>query len=278
MTTTVAIIGAAGKMGGRISNRLGERPDVELLFVEGTEAGLERLRLRGHEPTPIDDAARVADVVVAAVPDTLIGQVARRVVPLMRAGAMFFCLDPAAPYAGELPDRPDVTYFVTHPSHPPVFNDETTEAARKDYWGGGFAKQSIVSALVQGPEEHYRVGERLSEQMFGPVLRSHRVTLEQMAMLEPALSETVALTCITMMREAMDEAIRRGVPAEAARDFLLGHINVELAIVFEELDWKVSAGAEKAVAEARKVLLQPDWLSVFEPEKVRQSVARIVAG
>jgi D-apionate oxidoisomerase len=276
--TTVAIIGAAGKMGNRISNRLGESPDVRLLFVEGTEAGLERLRGRGHDPTSMEDAAAVADVVVAAVPDTLIGKVAHQVVPLMRTGAMFLCLDPAAPYAGELPDREDVTYFVTHPSHPPVFNDETTEAARKDYWGGGFAKQSIVSALVQGPEAHYEVGEQLSARMFGPVLRSHRVTLEQMAMLEPALSETVALTCIMVMREAMDEAIRRGVPAEAARDFLLGHINVELAIVFEELDWKVSAGAEKAVSEARKVLLQPDWLSVFEPEKVRDSVARIVAG
>jgi D-apionate oxidoisomerase len=276
--TTVAIIGAAGKMGTRISGRLGDDPAVRLLFVEATEPGLGRLRERGHEPTPAEEAARAADVVVAAVPDTLIGRVAREVVPLMRPGAMFLCLDPAAPFAGELPDRPDVTYFVTHPSHPPVFNDETTEAARKDYWGGGFAKQSIVSALVQGPEEHYQLGERLSAKMFGPVLRSHRVTLEQMALLEPALSETVALTCITVMREAMDEAIRRGVPAEAARDFLLGHINVELAIVFGELDWRVSAGAEKAVSEARKHLLQPDWLSVFEPEKVRESVARIVAG
>jgi D-apionate oxidoisomerase len=276
--TIVAIIGAAGKMGTRISGRLGDDPAVRLLFVEATEPGLGRLRERGHEATPIEDAARAADVVVAAVPDTLIGTVAHEVVPLMRPGAMFLCLDPAAPFAGELPDRADVSYFVTHPSHPPVFNDETTEAARKDYWGGGFAKQSIVSALVQGPEAHYETGERLSAKMFGPVLRSHRVTLEQMALLEPALSETVALTCITVMREAMDEAIRRGVPAEAARDFLLGHINVELAIVFGELDWKVSAGAEKAVSEARKVLLQPDWLSVFEPEKVRESVARIVAG
>jgi D-apionate oxidoisomerase len=276
--TIVAIIGAAGKMGTRISGRLGDDPAVRLLFVEATEPGLGRLRERGHEATPIEDAARGADVLVAAVPDTLIGTVAHEVVPLMRPGAMFLCLDPAAPFAGELPDRADVSYFVTHPSHPPVFNDETTEAARKDYWGGGFAKQSIVSALVQGPEAHYETGERLSAKMFGPVLRSHRVTLEQMALLEPALSETVALTCITVMREAMDEAIRRGVPAEAARDFLLGHINVELAIVFGELDWKVSAGAEKAVSEARKVLLQPDWLSVFEPEKVRESVARIVAG
>jgi hypothetical protein len=35
-------------------------------------------------------------------------------------------LDAAAPHAGELPERDDITYFVTHPCHPPIFNDETT--------------------------------------------------------------------------------------------------------------------------------------------------------
>jgi len=41
---------------------------------------------------------------------------------------------------------------------------------------------------------------------------------------QPALSETVAATCITVIREVMDEAIRRGVPEEAARDSLLRHL------------------------------------------------------
>ena len=31
-------------------------------------------------------------------------------------------------------------------------------------------------------------------------------------------------TCITVIREAMEEAVRRGVPREAATDFLLGHV------------------------------------------------------
>ena len=38
--------------------------------------------------------------------------------------------------------------------------------------------------------------------------------------------------CIAL-REATDEAIRRGVPRQAAVDFVLGHINIELAIAFE---------------------------------------------
>ena len=39
-------------------------------------------------------------------------------------------LDAAAPHAGELPERDDVTYFVTHPCHPPIFNDETELEAK----------------------------------------------------------------------------------------------------------------------------------------------------
>ena len=33
-------------------------------------------------------------------------------------------LDAAAPHAGNMPVREDVTYFVTHPCHPPIYNDE----------------------------------------------------------------------------------------------------------------------------------------------------------
>ena len=81
----------------------------------------------------------------------------------------------------------------------------------------GLAKQAIVSALMQGTEEDYRLGEEISRKFFGPILRSHRMTVEQMAILEPALSESVTATCLTVIREALDEAVRRGVPAEAAR-------------------------------------------------------------
>ena len=87
------------------------------------------------------------------------------------------------------------------------------------------------------------------------------------------MSETVAATCITVMREAMDEAIRRGVPAVAARDYTMGH---KLAILFEETDWQLSDGAKMAVEEAKKTLFQPDWKKVFEPEHLRHSVLKIV--
>ena len=128
---------------------------------------------------------------------------------------------------------------------------------------------------MQGPEEDYAKGETIARDMFGPIIRAHRVTVEQMAILEPALSETVTATCMMVIREAMDEAIARGVPADAARDFLLGHINIDLAIFFNEIDWELSDGAKFAIEEAKKAIFQPDWKKVFEPDAIRKSVARI---
>ena len=156
-----------------------------------------------------------------------------------------------------------------------MFNDETDPEARRDFFGSGKAKQAIVCALVQGPEEDYAKGEAIAARMFGPALRVHRVTIEQMALLEPAMAETVAATCVAVIREAMDEVIARGVPAQAARDFLMGHINIGLAIAFDEIDWELSAGAQQAVAEARKVLFRPDWKKIFEPENLLASTRRI---
>ncbi len=273
--THLAVFGAAGNMGTRVLNALKDDPEYTLLCVDAGEAGQAKLRERGFEPMTEEEALAQADMAILAVPDALIGKIVPSISAGLKSGAMLICLDPAAPYAGKLPPRDDIAYFVTHPAHPPVFNDETEPEARRDFFGSGLAKQAIVSALMQGTEDDYVRGEALSRKIFGPILRSHRVTVEQMAMLEPALSETVAATCITVMREAMDEAIRRGVPAEAARDFLLGHIWIELAIVFNEIDWQFSAGAKRAIEEAKPMLFQPDWRKVFEPEHLKESVRKI---
>ncbi len=60
---------------------------------------------------------------------------------------MVVCLDAAAPFAGHLPKRADITYFVSHPCHPPIFNDETDMAAKRDHFGGISAKQVVVNTL-----------------------------------------------------------------------------------------------------------------------------------
>jgi hypothetical protein len=224
----------------------------------------------------LEEALRGADVVVLALPDNRIGRVMHDIEPLLSAGTMVIMLDVAAAYAGALPPAPGLTYFITHPCHPPIFSDEVTPEAQRDFFGGEHAKQHIVCCLAQGPEEDYALGEQIARAIYKPVMKSHRCTVEQMAILEPALSETVLGTCLTILREATDEAVRRGVPPEAARDFILGHMRVELAIVFQEKEGAVfSDGALKAIERARPQIFQPDWKKVFDPEALAESVRHI---
>ena len=273
--TTIALFGAGGNMGMRVARALAGDPTYRLCCVEPAEAGKTRLKECGFVPVSKEEAVTEAEVVILAVPDLYVGKIAAEVVPLVNAGALVVTLDPAVAHAGKLPARQDISYFVTHPAHPPVFNDEISLDAKRDFFGSGRAKQAIVCALMQGPEGDYARGEALAKRIFQPILRSHRVTVEQMAILEPALSETLCATCLSIVREGMDEAIRRGVPPQAARDFLLGHINIELALLFNEIDWHFSAGAKKAVEEAKEVIFQPAWKRVFEPENIRKSVLSI---
>ncbi len=153
--TKIALLGAGGKMGMRLSANLkGTRFEVD--HVEVSDEGRARLKEKlGVECMEQGQAVSSADAVVMAVPDRLIGKILKTFVGDLRSGAKVIMLDAAAPHAGELPERDDVTYFVTHPCHPPIFNDETDPKAKTDYFGGIFAKQHIVCALMQGPESHY---------------------------------------------------------------------------------------------------------------------------
>ena len=190
--TVVALFGAGGKMGMRLGRNLA-RSRFETRHVEISPVGRERIREAfGVACIEPDAAITGAEVVILAVPDTAVGAVAAGLVPKLAAGTIVVILDAAAPHAGHLPERADITYFVTHPCHPPIFNDETDEAARADHFGGIAAKQHIVSALMQGSEAHYAVGEEVARAIWAPVMRSHRVTVEQMAILVGALTGLVA--------------------------------------------------------------------------------------
>ena len=273
--TNVTLIGAGGKMGQRLTRNLKDSK-YAMRYVEISETGKTALAALGVSTLAMQPALEGADAVILAVPDNRIGKVAHQLEPHLRSGTMLMVLDAAAPYAGELPSRDDLVYFVTHPCHPPVFSEETDPYAQHDFFGGEHARQHIVCALMQGPETAYAAGERLARTIFQPVMRSHRCTVEQMILLEPVLSETVLATCLTVIRQATDEAVRRGVPAEAARDFVLGHLRVELAIVFQEKKGAVfSDGALKAIDAAMPALFRPDWKKVFEPDAIRESVYQI---
>jgi D-apionate oxidoisomerase len=273
----IALLGAAGKMGLRLTANLKESP-YDVRHVEVTERGRALLIERGIEPVALEQALDGADVVILAIPDNRIGPVLTGMAPRLAPGTLVVMLDVAAAYAGTLPLRADLSYFITHPCHPSVFSNERDPRAQRDFFGGEYAQQNIVCCLAQGSEESYALGERIARLIYKPVINAHRCTVEQMAILEPVLSETILGTCLSILREATDEAVRRGVPAPAARDFILGHMRTELAIVFEEKEGAVfSDGALKAIERAQTVLFQPDWKRVFEPQAVVESVRQITS-
>lgn len=276
MSTKIAIMGAGGKMGCRITDNLKEMPQYEVAYVEVSEQGIANLAERGLTVTAQDEALKNAEAVILALPDVLIGKVTNEIVPELDPGTMIIGLDPAAAYAEVMPIRDDLTYFVSHPCHPPLFNDEVTEEGRTDWFGGVHAKHHIVNALHHGPEEDYAKGDQIARDMYAPVMKSFRITVEQMAILEPALAETFAASLVTAIKEAYDETVKMGVDPEAAWEFLSGHVRIEFAIVFGMAGFPFSDGAKLAIAQAQEKIFKPDWKEqIMNLDALKQSVANI---
>lgn len=273
--TKLALLGAGGKMGVRLSLNLA-KTDFEVSHVEVSEAGRARLKdAVGVECVDQQEALDGAEVVVLAVPDTLIGKVASSVVPVLKPGTMVVILDAAAPYAGHLPEREDITYFVTHPCHPAIYHNEPTEAARLDRFGGVAHPQGVVNALMQGPEEHYALGDRVAKAIYAPVRQTYRVTVEQLAYLEPGLSETVCASLLVVMKQAMDECVKQGISEECAKDFLLGHMNILGAVIFGIQEGQFSDACNKAIEFGIPALMKDDWKRVFDQQEIMDSIKRI---
>jgi ketol-acid reductoisomerase len=270
----IALVGAGGKMGCRITDNLKDSA-YHVYYLETGQAGIERLQARDVEVSLPENALPDADAVILAVPDVAIEAVSRDVVSQMKSGALLMTLDPAAPLDGKVAKRDDLAYFIAHPCHPSVFNWEESEEATRDFYGGISAKQSIVCALMQGSESDYERGVEISQAMYAPIDRVHRLTLEQMAMLEPALVETLAQTCVEIIKEGYDRVIAQGVPKAAARDFLLGHLRIQIAVLFGEVNGTFSDAAYKISARARSILFQENWQRIFEMDDIHNQVRDI---
>jgi hypothetical protein len=278
MSKSVAVLGAGGKMGLRVARKIRDA-GYDLRAVDTGEAGRERLRGVGIEAVAQGDALDGVEIVVLAIPDAAIGAVAHEIVPGLDPGTVVVILDAAAPYAGALPDRADVSYVVGHPCHPPLYAHDLHDPAQRADVHGGVAPQSIVVALMQGPEEHYAVGAALCEAMWAPIIRTHRVTVEQLAILEPGLSEMIAMPFIDTMVEAVDEcATRYGIDRQAAFDFLIGHINVEVSMWFGFTPKVPSDAALRLMRFAKGVVVQDGWREALSPAKVREASELIVRG
>ncbi len=271
---TITLVGAGGKMGCRLTDNFVRTP-YRVHYLEVSPTGVENLRHRGVTVGRQAEAVPESDVVILAVPDVAIGAVAHEVVPLMKAGALLLTLDPAAPLDDQLPRRDDIGCVIAHPCHPSVFNWEPTEPAFRDFYGGISAKQAIVVALMWGAESYYALGVEISTAMYAPVSRVHRVSLEQMAMLEPALVETLAQTCMEVVREGHDRLVAAGVPGDAVRDFVLGHLRIQIAVLFGEVNGTFSDAAYKISKRAKPVLFKEGWQKIFELPDIREQVRDI---
>ena len=275
MSKTVAVIGAGGKMGARAAEKIGFSEAYRVLLCESHPDRAAALGQMGLVVTPLNEAMGVADFVVMAVPDALIGQIAREVAPQMKKGGTLIMLDAAAAYIGELPPCDGTTHMITHPCHPPFFTEQNSEAARRDYFGG-VAVQDILVSLIGGSEEAFREGTELAKAIFAPVRRVLRVTPEQFAFLEPAMSEIVVAAAAKWMKDAMDLAIERGVPREAAEAFMAGHAQIAMAIVFGAEKSPFSDAAQLAIEWGARNYINPAWRQVYDRDTLTQAVREIL--
>ncbi|NJC73468.1 NAD(P)-binding domain-containing protein [Planosporangium thailandense] len=272
---TIAVVGAGGKMGMRVSNNL-QRSSHTVYYAETSPAGQQRVIDAGRSVTDSATAVADADVVILAVPDIALAPVSAELVPQVRPGTVVLTLDPAAAYANLLHQRADVEYAVAHPCHPSVFLQRRTPEELADTFGGIAAPQNVVAALESGNEEKRAVAEEVIRLMYAPVIDVHWVTVKQLAYLEPTLVETVACMVGDLLKEALHETVHTiGVPEAAARAMLLGHVQVALANTLKG-DNPFSDACLIAMDYGREKIIKDDWKSIFNDDELDRVLTRML--
>ena len=274
----VSVIGAAGKMGTRITNNLARHADtIELHFCEASAAGIESIKARGFTVTPTEEAVAKSEVIVLGVPDVIIKQVSVGIVKMMTPGSTMIILDPAAAVAKELALRDDCTFVVTHPCHPSYFLDQDTPEARQDYFGGIAGKQDLVTAKIQGDDAKFAEARTVSELMFAPVMNCYAMGIRDIAFLEPTLVEILGASTLYAMAETVNEAERRGIPRAAAISFLTGHINILSAVFLGKLgNVQVSDACKVAIELGNRLVLRDDWKRIWEDDVLDKAIATML--
>ncbi|GAA2659574.1 MULTISPECIES: phosphogluconate dehydrogenase C-terminal domain-containing protein [Actinosynnema] len=272
---TIAVIGAGGKMGMRVSNNLA-RTSHTVFYSENSEPGQVRVKDAGREVTDTAEAVKDAQVVILAVPDIALGPVSAQVVPQLKSGAIVLTLDPAAAYAGLLTKRDDVEFVVAHPCHPSVFLQRKTPEEVADTFGGIAAAQDVVAAIESGDEAAQAVAAEVIRTMYAPVIDVHWVTVKQLAYLEPTLVETVACMVGALLKEALEETVNTvGVPEPAARAMLLGHVQVALANTLKG-DNPFSDACLIAMDYGRETIVKDDWKKIFNDGELDAVIAKML--
>ena len=271
----IAVIGAGGKIGTRVSDNL-QRSTHDVRYVENSSAGEQRTLEAGRTLTDVGTAGRNADVVILAVPDIALAPVSEQLVSQLQPGTIVLTLDPAAAYANLLYERSEIEYAVAHPCHPSVFLQRKTEAELTDSFGGIAAPQDVVAALESGDAEKQAIAETVIRLMYAPVLDVHWVTVKQLAYLEPILVEVVACMIGDLLNDALQETIHSvGVPEPAARAMLMGHVQVALANGLRG-DNPFSDACLIAMDYGRAKIIKEDWKSIFNDDELDQVLKQML--
>lgn len=272
---SIAVIGAGGKMGMRISDNLAKTAH-RVAYVESSDPGRQRTIDAGRTLTAAADAVAGADVVVFAVPDLALQSVTAELVPQMAPGSIALTLDPAAAYAGLLTERAEVTLAVAHPCHPSIFLQRKTPEEYADTFGGIAAPQDAIAAIESDdPQQKDRL-EATVRAIYAPVIDVHYVTVKQLAQLEPTLVETVACMIGALLNEALSEAVHTmGVPEAAARSILYGHTQVALANGLRG-DNPFSDACLIAMDYGRQSIVKDDWKKIFRDDELDKNLAKML--
>jgi hypothetical protein len=266
-TLAIAVVGAGGKMGMRVSNNL-QKTDHTVFYSENSPAGVERVLATGRTVTDTETAIRDADVVVLAVPDLALAAVSAAVVPQLKTGAVLLTLDPAAAYAGLLATREDIVFAVAHPCHPSIFLERHTPEEYADTFGGIAAPQDVVAAIETDDDAKRAIAETVIRVIYAPVIDVHWVTVKQLAQLEPTLVETIACMIGALLKESLHEAVTTmGIPEPAARAILLGHTQVALANSLKG-DNPFSDACLIAMDYGRESIVKDDWKKIFQDDEL----------
>lgn len=274
----VAVIGAGGKMGTRTSRNLAKLTDkYDLMLVENSPKGIESIHARGLDVIPVEEALVKAEVVVFAVPDTLIKKLSAIYVPMLKPSTGFLILDPAAAVAKELTLRDDCTLGVAHPCHPSFLLDQDTPEARADRFGGDGGKQDVVMSMICGEQEVFEKMQETARDMYAAE-HAYVMTSEQIAFLEPTLVELLGATCLYAMAETVDEAERRGINRDAAVSFLTGHIYNLTCNFLGYIPGKppVSDACKVAIGLGNRLVMREDWKRIWDDEVLHKVIATML--
>ena len=83
---TIAVVGAGGKMGMRVSRNL-QKTSNDVRYVENNPESAARMAAEGRTSVDLETAVAGAHVVVLAVPDVVLDKVTTQVVPQLDAGS-----------------------------------------------------------------------------------------------------------------------------------------------------------------------------------------------